>query len=242
MGLYERLKGEVVREAPAPGFPVRRVMLESARLRALAARANYQPQPPRGMPDLLDRRRRAIEEPAEQAREAARRPAARREELTGLLAGVEAELTAMTYRASPEQAESLLRRREALQFLLDKVPPPVEVPDALALAASVSKAVTAEIEELRNWITLLEAERTRVKVEIEEAEQRGSDWVREREFKRDLADVRQALDEARVNLKLAENPPLRQPLEPPRPAVAERPPVGPDMLSKWSRPRPLGKF
>jgi hypothetical protein len=224
--LYERLLSEIQRERPSSGVPARKVMTESPRLRELATRAHYQPPPRRGLLGRLEGIRRSIVEPAEQAVEAERRPAARREELARLLERVGVELDAVVYWDGPERVETLLRRREALLFLLDKVPPPVKAPDMASVNASASAAVEAETVRLRDWCGLLEQERRLIKAEVEEIEQRGGDGVQERRLKQDMVDVGQAFEEAKENVRLAERPPLRLPTESPRRVAPE--PLSPD--------------
>ena len=202
--------------------------MSSARLIKLAD--GYRPPPRRSFHDVLERLRLSIVEPVERQREAARRPDARREELTRQVDAVGCELDALDCYASPEQVGELLRRREALGFLLAKVPPPVEVTDAVSLNARVRSAVEAEVERLRRWRDSLVKECKLIKVEVEEHERRGAPEGPGRQLKQDLADVLQALQEAEENLKLAERPPLRQPMGPqpgiPAPAPP-RPPSGP---------------
>ena len=169
--LYEVWKREIGMQRPAAGVPRRKVMAQSTRLRELAA--GYRPPPPGGMPHALERVRRSILDPASQAAEAERRPAARREELTRLVEAVGRELDALTCEAAPEHVAELLRRRDAFVFLLAKVLPPIEVPDMVSLNARVREAVEAEVERLRRWRDSLVAEHKRIKVEVEEHERRG---------------------------------------------------------------------
>lgn len=225
--LFESWKREINSQSAPAGSLVRNVM-SSARLTRLAD--GYRSPRRRSMHDVLERLRLSIVGPVETAAEAERRPAARREELARLIEGAGRELDALTCYDTPEQAGELLRRREALGFLLAKVPPPVEVPDAFSLNARVREAVEAEVERLRRWKDSLVKECKLIKAEVEEHERRGAPEVPGRQLRQDLADVLQAMSEAQENLKLAERPPLRQPMgsQPGNPAPAPpRPPSGP---------------
>lgn len=205
--LYNRWMREVGHNA-AHAIARRRVLVQSERLRALAAKSGYRPPGVRALPDRLYEIRRAIREPVERAAAEAARPAARREELTRLLGDADDALEAVSCYDSPEHVEGLLRRREALRFLLKRVPPVAAPVDALSLAALVAEAVDAEVGRLREWRALLKEEHGRIRVEVEEFE-RESVTAAERRgalLKQDLADVMQAEREADDNLRLKDTP------------------------------------
>jgi hypothetical protein len=178
-GTFNQWEAEIynqrLKEGAAPTAFRRNVCNESELLKALARELSYRPPPP----NRFDTHLKSVESRASSA-EAEKdfpdgpRIRSRHEELIALEGKLTAYLDAANYLTSVDETATAMQQREAVRFLLSKIPDEVlQPPSSASIYEARILARDEAINGLRVWLVRLHHERDRIKAEIEETEARG---------------------------------------------------------------------
>ncbi len=178
-GTFNQWKAEITnqrhKDRAQPGQFRRNVCNESELLKTLARELSYRPPPPKS----FDTHLKSVESRASSAEAEKDFPDGaglrfRHEQLSALESKLIAYLDEANYLTSVDEIATAMQQREAVRFLLSKIPDEaLQPPSRASISEAGILARDEAINGLRGWLVRLHHERDRIKAEIEEAEARG---------------------------------------------------------------------